>query len=214
MHKHKRRNEGISYEAPNTRNKIVDDVKEELAGTEYIPTDTYGLKRAYEDPNGIYRDGETLYIAGTKSFRDTVDDLLLPFYQTRNTKRYKDVDKYIQDYAIDIDGKKHYGIKQLVLHSLGASVGQQINEDYGNIFQTRSYGAPFVSRQKPEETGQNLRIRGSNDVVSMFDRGAITIPKGSVNPFFNHSYEDIANVRNKAGNEPITQEEFMEQFET
>ena len=214
MHKHKRRNEGVLYEAPKTRNKISDDVREELAGTEYIPTDTYGLKRAYEDPDGIYRDGETLYIAGTKSLSDAIDDLKLPFYQTRNTKRYKDVDNFIQDYAIDIDGKKNYGIKNIVSHSLGSAVGQQINSDYGNIFQTRSYGAPFVSRQRPDETGQNLRIRGSNDVVSMFDRGAITIPKGSLNPLFNHEYADIANVHNKEGNLPITQEEFMQQFET
>ena len=214
MHRNKRRNEGIPYEAPNNRNKINDEVKQEVAGTEFIPTDTYGLKRAYEDPDGIYRDGETLYIAGTKSVSDAIDDLKLPFYQTRNTKRYKDVDKFIQDYAIDIDGKRNYGIKNIVSHSLGASVGQQINEDYGNIFQTRSYGAPFISNQRPEDTGQNLRIRGSNDVVSMFDRGAITIPKGSLNPLDNHSYADIANVRNKEGNEPITREEFMEQFET
>ena len=215
MHRNKRRHEEIPYEAPNTRSKINEDVKQELAGTEFIPTDTYGLKRAYEDPDGIYRDGETLYIAGTKDPIDVWDDVSkLPFYQTRNTKRYKDVDRFIKDYAIDIDGKKNYGIKQIVSHSLGASVGQQINEDYGNIFQTRSYGAPFISRQKPEDVGQNLRIRGSNDVVSMFDRGGITIPEGSLNPLDNHSYADIANVRNKAGNEPITREEFMEQFET
>ena len=214
MHKNKRRNEGVLYQAPNNRNKINDEVKQELAGNEYIPTDTYGLKRAYEDPDGIYRDGETLYIAGTKSFSDAMDELKLPFYQTRNTKRYKDVDKFIKDYAIDIDGKKNYGIKNIVSHSLGSAVGQQINEDYGNIFQTRSYGAPFVSRQRPDETGQNLRIRGSNDIVSMFDRGAITIPKGSLNLLDNHSCADIANVTNKAGNEPITREEFMEQFET
>ena len=158
---------------------IMNEVREELAGTEYIPTDTYGLKRAYEDPNGIYRDGEIFHIAGTKSFQDAVDDLKLPLYQTRNTKRYKDVDKFLQDYAIDIDGKKKYGIKNVVSHSLGSAVGQQINDDYDNIFQTRSYGAPLVSRQRPGDTGQKLRIRGSNDVVSMFYRGAITIPKVS-----------------------------------
>ena len=213
MFKQKRRNEGVLYEEPNTRSKITDEVREELAGTEFIPTDTYGLKRAYEDPDGIYRDGETLYIAGTKTFSDAIDDLKLPLYQTRNTKRYKDVDKFIKDYAIDIDSKKNYGMKNIVSHSLGASVGQQINEDYGNIF-PRSYGAAFVSRQRPEDTGQNLRIRGSNDVVSIFDHGAITIPKGSFNPLDNRSYADIVNVKNKAGNEPITREEFMEQFET
>ena len=214
MFKHKRKDDFEPYEAPSTRSKIHNEVSQELSNNEYIPTDTYGLKRAYEDPNGIYRDGETLYIAGTKDPIDFWDDLKLPFYQTRNTKRYKDVDNFIQDYAIDIDGKKNYGIKNIVSHSLGSAVGQQINDDYGNIFQSRSYGAPFVSRQKPDETGQNLRIRGSNDVVSMFDRGAITIPKGSLNPLDNHSYADIANVNNKMGNLPITREEFMEQFET
>ena len=214
MYKHKGRNEDIPFEAPNTRNKIKDEVMGELAGNEYIPTDTYGFKRAYEDSDGIYRDGETLLHSRTKSFSDAIDDLKLPFYQARNTKRYKDVDKLIKDYSVDIDGKKNYGIKQIVSHSLGASVGQQINEDYGNIFQTRSYGAPFISQQKPDERGQNLRIRGSNDVVSMFDRGAITTPKGSLNPLDNHSYADIANVKNKAGNEPKTREEFMEHFET
>ena len=89
MFKHKSRNEGLIYEPPNTRGKINDEVREELTGTEYIPTDTYGLKRAYEDPNGIYRDGETLYIAGTKTFSDAIDDLKLPLYQTRNTKDTK-----------------------------------------------------------------------------------------------------------------------------
>ena len=212
MHKHKRRNEWVLYEAPKTRNKINEEVKEELAGVEYIPTDTYGLKRAYENPDGIYRDAETLYIAGTKSFQDAVDDLKLPFYQTRNSKRYKDVDKFIKDYAIEVDGKKNYGIKNVVSHSLGSAVGQKINNDYGNIFQTRSYGAAFISRQRPDEAGQNLRIRGSNDAVSMFDRGAITIPKGSLNPLDNHSYADIANVKSKEGDEPITREEFFQQF--
>ena len=161
----------------------------------------------------MYRNGSILYIAGTKDPIDFYDDLKLPFYQTRNTKRYKDVDKFIKNDAIEIDGKKHYGVTDIISHSLGSAVGQQINNDYGNIFRSRSYGSPFVSGQRPDDTGTNLRIRGSNDVVSMFDRGAITIPKGSINPLYNHEYADIANVKNKAGNELITRE-FMEQFET
>ena len=214
MYKHKRRNEEIPYEAPNNRNKINDEVKQELAGTETFLTDTQGLRLAYESPNRIYRNGSILYIAGTKDPIDFYDDLKLPFYQTRNTKRYKDADKFIKDDAIEIDGKKHYGITDIISHSLGSAVGQQINNDYGNIFRSRSYGSPFVSGQRPDDVKNNLRIRGSNDIISSFDRGAITIPKGSLNPLYNHSYEDIGNVRNKAGNEPITREEFMEQFDT
>ena len=213
MHKHKRRNEGIPYETPNTRNKINEEVREELAGTETFLTDTQGLRLAYQSPDRMYRNGSILYIAGTKDPIDFYDDLKLPFYQTRNTKRYKDVDKFIKDEAIEIDGKKHYGVTDIISHSLGSAVGQQINNDYGNIFRSRSYGSPFVSGQSPSETGTNLRIRKVGDPVSMFDSGSLTLNRGTLNPFQNHSYQDIGNVHNKEGNLPITQEEFLQQFE-
>ena len=213
MHKHKRRNEGILYEAPNTRNKINEEVREELAGTETYLTDTQGLRLAYESPDRIYRNGSQLYIAGTKDPVDFYDDLKLPFYQTRNTKRYKDVDKFIQGDAIEIDGKKHYGITDIISHSLGSAVGQQINNDYDNIFRSRSYGSPFVSGQRPDETGTNLRIRKAGDPVSALDNATINLNRSSLNPLDNHSYADIANVSNKAGNLPITTEEFMQQFD-
>ena len=44
MFKHKRRNENILYEAPNNRNKINDEVNQELAGTETFLTDTQVFK--------------------------------------------------------------------------------------------------------------------------------------------------------------------------
>ena len=212
MHRNKRRNEEIAYEAPNTRNKIHDEVMEELAGTETFLTDTQGLKLAYENPEGIYQNGSILYIAGTKSGRDVYDDLKLPLFQTKSTKRYKDVDKFIKDGTIEVGGKKLTGITDIISHSLGSAVGQQINDDYGNIFRSRSYGSLFVSSQRPEDTGNNLRIRKAGDVVSMFDNATINLNRSSLNPLDNHSYADIANVHNKAGNEPITREEFLEQF--
>ena len=51
MFKRKRRNEGVLYQAPNNRNKINDEVKQELAGTETFLTDTQGLRLAYENPD-------------------------------------------------------------------------------------------------------------------------------------------------------------------
>ena len=187
-------------------------LKPPIQETKFL-SDTQGLKLAYENTEGIYQNGSILYIAGTKSGRDVYDDLKLPFYQTRNTKRYKDVDKFIQDGTIEVDGKQLTGITDIISHSLGSAVGQQINNDYGNIFRSRSYGSPFVSGQRPEDVNvNNLRFRGSNDIVSAFDRGAITVPKGSINPLYNHEYADIANVHNKAGNEPITREEFAKQL--
>ena len=132
MHRNKGRNEGIPYEAPNTRSKINDEVNEELAGTEIFLTDTQGLKLAYENPDGIYQNGSILYISGTKSGRDVYDDLKLPLYQTQQTKRYKDV-KFIKDGTIEVDGKQITGVTDIISHSLGSAVGQQINSDYGNI---------------------------------------------------------------------------------
>ena len=93
-------------------------------------------------------------------------------------------------------------------------MGQQINIDYGNIFRSRSYGSPFVSGQRPEDTETNLRIRKAGDVVSLFDNATINLNRSSLNPLDNHSYADIANVKHKSGNGPITREDFMEQFET
>ena len=123
MFKHKRRNENILYEAPNNRNKINDEVNQELAGTETFLTDTQGLRLAYENPDGIYQNGSILYIAGTKSGRDVYDDLKLPLYQTQQTKRYKDVDKFIKDGTIEVDGKKLTGITDIISHSFRFSSG-------------------------------------------------------------------------------------------
>ena len=87
MHKHKRRNEGILYEATNTRNKINDKVREELVGQEYFITDTMGLKLAYENPDGICQNGSILYIAGTKSLQDALDDCKIAFLSDATYKK-------------------------------------------------------------------------------------------------------------------------------
>ena len=51
--------------------------------------DREGLDRAYARDDGVYVDGETEYIAGTKSFGDVIDDLSIPFGMTRGTARYE-----------------------------------------------------------------------------------------------------------------------------
>ena len=75
MYKHKRKDEEEPYVASYSKNIVVDDVGEELAGTKTFLTDTQGLKLAYENPEGIYQNGSMLYIAGTKSGGDVYDDL-------------------------------------------------------------------------------------------------------------------------------------------
>ena len=133
-------------------------------------------------------------------------------HRTQQTKRYNDVDEFIKDGTIDVEDKKRTGITDIISHSLGSAVGQQIHNDYGNMFRSRSYGSPFVSSQRPEDTGTNVRIRKTGDVVSVFDRGSITLNKGTLDPLQNHSFHDIARVSNKAGNLQITTDEFAEQL--
>ena len=87
MHKHKRRNEGLPYEALNTRNKVHNEVRNELAGTETFLTDTQGLRLAYESPDRIYRNGSQLYITGTKDTIDFYDDLKLPFLPNKKHEK-------------------------------------------------------------------------------------------------------------------------------
>ena len=65
MFKHKSRNEGVLYEAPYNKNKVVDDVREKLAGRENNRSDAVGLRLAYESPDGLYQNGTRLYVAGT-----------------------------------------------------------------------------------------------------------------------------------------------------
>ena len=89
MFKHKSRHEGVLYEEPNTRSKINDEVREELAGTETFSTDTQGLRLAYESPDRIYGNGSILYIAGTKDPIDFWDDLKLPFIKQETQKDIK-----------------------------------------------------------------------------------------------------------------------------
>ena len=74
MYKHKRKDNDNTYEIPNTRSKINDEVREELAGTETFLIDTQGLRLAYESPDRIYRNGSIFYIAGTKDPIDFYDD--------------------------------------------------------------------------------------------------------------------------------------------
>ena len=68
-------------------------------------------------------------------------------------------------------------------------MGQQIKNDYGYIFRSSSYGSPSISGQRPEDTGTNSRIREAGDVVSMFDKGSITLNRGTLDPFDIHFME-------------------------
>ena len=57
-------------------------------------TDTVGLQRAYSSTNRLYRNRDTLYVAGTIDLSDVTDDWIkIPFHQVPNIHRFKVADK-------------------------------------------------------------------------------------------------------------------------
>jgi hypothetical protein len=118
------------------------------------------MATAYATPGGIHRDGNVVYVAGTrpgltKDFAsDAIDDLMLPLGLVTHTTRYRDLAKVARPGDV------------LVGHSLGGAVVDQYAREHGNKY--RVYGAPLVSwRKNPNHVSNGL------DPIAMFDRGAV-----------------------------------------
>ena len=60
-----------------------------LDDSDYAIPDEWGLKEAYNDSQSVVHHGDTLYIAGTHSLRDVLDDALIPLHLVRNSQRYQ-----------------------------------------------------------------------------------------------------------------------------
>ena len=113
-----------------------------------------------------------MFIAGTASFGDAVDDVSIPLGMTNRTKRYEQASMALA---------KSPKIKRIVAHSLGGAVALQIAQQHNLV--SRTYGAPVMS------FSGGGRYKGKFDPVSMFDYGAKTsLVIG--NP---HSYSGLAN---------------------
>ena len=122
------------------------------------------------------------------------------FNKTNETQRFKDAKRKIEEEG---------NIEQIIGHSLGGAITLHLNRDYDNKFKTRVYASPTFSFQKPEETGQNLRTRGKYDPISILDQGAITVDKGTVEPFTNHFMEGFKDVGHQESHIPITADDFL-----
>ena len=57
-----------------------------LDDSDYAIPDEWGLQEAYNDDESVVQHGDTLYIAGTHSLRDALDDTLIPL-QLGDTSR-------------------------------------------------------------------------------------------------------------------------------
>ena len=135
-----------------------------------------GLSKAYADPTGLYQEGDTLYVAGTRNLKDVSQWPNIPTYKTDNIDIFKRMDEYL---------KKKPNINTIKGHSAGgASVLEKARQD--NKYTTITYGAPVFDLDMINKHGvirRNNRYANFFDPVAAFDFGANRsfIPK-SLNP--------------------------------
>ena len=152
--------------------------------------DRRGLWNAYDSPAGLYKTGETLYIAGTGGkdgslTRDIMDDLLLvPTRNVKHSEKYQDVMKYL---------KENPDVKRLVSHSLASAVVNKINQEMPDKYTSTTYATPTIKRRrKGKQYPKRLDYRNPSDVVSMLDGYAETSNLKELNPLMAHSYINFA----------------------
>ena len=138
--------------------------------------DSEGLDEAYSTSEGLYSAGDTLYIAGTKSAGDVLDDLSIPLGLTNTTQRHRDASMVLS---------ANPQFSRLVGHSLGGAAALQLQKEHPEL-KTRTYGAPVASF-----SGSNERFRHWGDPVAMLDLGATTTAPRGLNP---HSYGTLAAI--------------------
>ena len=80
-------------------------------------SDTEGLPKAYGEDTGVYTEGSTMYVAGTKSLQDVFDDLKIPFGLTALSQRYKDAERTLSAMP---------QLSRVVGHSLGGAVALEL----------------------------------------------------------------------------------------
>ena len=84
--------------------------------------DSDGLDKAYASENKIYIEGDTMFVAGTASLGDAVDDVSIPLGRTDRTKRYEQASMALA---------KSPQVTRVVGHSLGGAVSLQIAQQHG-----------------------------------------------------------------------------------
>ncbi len=159
-----------SYFKPVTSMKVDNIIKQAIPPDKpaYTPTtsrisDSEGLQRAYNAPNSVFIDGNTMYISGTHTGKDVYDWKLIPLGLVKYSSRYQEADAALKD---------NPQVDTAVGHSLGSSVAAELNRQYNNKFDARYHGSPFVDFSFSRDP-KNQRYRHPGDIVSMFDTGAV-----------------------------------------
>ena len=164
-----------------------------LDDSDYQIPDEWGLKEAYNDEQSVVLHGDHLFIAGTHTLRDVLDDTLIPLHLVRNSQRYQQALAALQS----ANGR----VKYLSGHSLGGAVAAVLQEDaiagrlgpnYRGFREVRTYGAPLMH----SDHIPNLHAyRRAWDPISALDSGAATTSAPTWNPHSYAGYNRTSSVR-------------------
>ena len=150
-------------------------------------SDTEGLNKAYTNGKGYYLDNNKLYVAGTFGKNDIISknidilsDITIPFGLSSFSERYRDISDILDE---------NHNISEVISHSLGSSASAKyLKENPDRNIRLTTYSSPYIS-WKPKNDETYTSFRNTGDIVSLLDRGAITVDKGGFNPLINHGYE-------------------------
>ena len=161
-----------------------------------------GLSKAYDNENGLYQDGNKLYVAGTRNLGHVSEWWKIPFNQVSNSSIYRNMDEYLQ---------QHPEIDTLVGHSYGSSAILH-KQKQNNKYSTIAYNSPVFDTDmfsKHNTISRTNRYANMFDPVAAFDFGArrnfipgynphsyFNAPRRN-NDFFNDDFVSYRTKRNK-----------------
>ena len=200
-------NEKIQKVIDEIRPKVIEEIKPKFVKPKsdeewkaFHKMNEEGMKKAYESPNSYYKDGNKLYIAGTKDMTDVMDWGKIVTGNFKDSKIYKNI-KPVFENDKDID--------MVIGHSAGGSATLELEKNYPDRKITSvTYNAPVFERSDYNkvinEDMRPLRFAISGDPVSMFDMNAQTTFKAPdidlksitniANTYANPSLDNIINT--------------------
>ena len=129
-----------------------------------------GMQKAYSSPDGLYKDGGKLFIAGTRGAGDVMDWPKIALGTFKGSKIYKRAEPA---FAADKN------INVVVGHSAGGSAAFELERNFPDRkITTISYSAPVFSPLDPAqlaEKDQPLRFKVVGDPVAALDENARTV---------------------------------------
>ena len=128
-----------------------------------------GMRQAYASPDGLHKQGSTLYIAGTRGVSDVMDWWRIPTGTFQGSEIYKRAEPVF---------KADPNIATVVGHSAGGTAALELEKRFpGRGVTSVTYGAPVFSPMRADQLRQEdrpLRFKVVGDPVAALDENART----------------------------------------